>query len=237
MIEKLIHQSRTTEIDAAAGLITGAFETSRLKNDSYLSVLIPKLLSLRAGLSAAINQMTAESDLEEKDLQRDDKVRALFYLLQGYLYHPDLAIRKAAKTLTAVLDQYGLAIIGESYATESSLINSLLKELSKPKLQEAIAVLSGCAQLITALQTAQNEFEAARLAYEGEKADESKKESATTIKKEVVKLINSKLVVYLRAMVQVDEAAYSEFARTVAEIIESNNETVKRRRKKVEPAE
>jgi hypothetical protein len=37
---------------------------------------------------------------------------------------------------------------------------------------------------------------------------------------------------YLKVMVQLDEATYGDFARTVATIIAENNEAVKRRNKK-----
>jgi len=52
----------------------------------------------------------------------------------------------------------------------------------------------------------------------------------------VVNLINDKLVVYLRAMMQVNDATYGDIGRTVGEIIDANNEVVKKRRKKPEPA-
>ncbi|MCG6185901.1 hypothetical protein [Maribellus maritimus] len=48
-------------------------------------------------------------------------------------------------------------------------------------------------------------------------------------------MLNGKIVVYLRAMEIVDEATYGALARTIAEIIADNNETVKKRGKKEEP--
>ncbi len=50
-------------------------------------------------------------------------------------------------------------------------------------------------------------------------------------------IINNKLVTYLRAMIMVDEPTYGDFARTIAQMIEDNNEVVKKRRKKPEMAE
>ena len=108
----------------------------------------------------------------------------------------------------------------------------MLVDLAKQKLQDAIAALSGLAEIIAELQAAQDDFEETRIAYEEEKAKEGTLENATTIKKDVVTIINDKLVVYLRAMIQVDEATYGDFTRTVAEIIDDNNEVVKKRRKK-----
>jgi hypothetical protein len=128
-------------------------------------------------------------------------------------------------------------VTNESYSTESSLINSLLGDLAKPDMQEPVAAVSGCAELIAVLQTAQEAFEQARVAYEEEKAQEGTETNATTLKKEVIDVINNRLVVYLDAMMLVDEATYGAFGRTVAEIIDATNEMVKKRRKKPEPAE
>ncbi len=47
-----------------------------------------------------------------------------------------------------------------------------------------------------------------------------------------VSLVNNKIVIYLRAMEIVYEPTYGAFARTIAEIIDDNNEIVKKRRKK-----
>jgi hypothetical protein len=56
------------------------------------------------------------------------------------------------------------------------------------------------------------------------------------VKKEVLGIINDKIVVYLRAMEQVDPATYGAFTSTCAQMIADNNEQVKKRNKKPEPA-
>ena len=56
--------------------------------------------------------------------------------------------------------------------------------------------------------------------------------SATQIKQQVVSLVNKQLVDYLRAMQQVDDDTYGDFARTVARIIADINLQVKKRAKK-----
>jgi len=45
----------------------------------------------------------------------------------------------------------------------------LLGDFSKSTLQVAISVLSGCAEIIAALQAAQVDFETTRIVYEEEK--------------------------------------------------------------------
>ena len=82
------------------------------------------------------------------------------------------------------------------------------------------------------LAIAQSEFEQARIAYETEKAKEGMLQNATEIKKNVVYLLNEKIVVHLQAMEQVNAETYGILAATVAQIIAENNEVVKKRQQK-----
>ena len=154
-----------------------------------------------------------------------------FFYVHGLQHHPDEAIKAAAQNVSAVLDHYGLSVTGESYASESALVGSMLADLAKPEFQDPVAALSGCAESIAKLQTAEDNFDVARIAFEQERAQESTLENASVIKKRVVNLVNQKLVVYLQAMMQVTPETYDLFARTVDQIIADNNVAVKKRRK------
>lgn len=129
-----------------------------------------------------------------------------------------------------------MKITGESYASESTLISSLLHDFGKEEYAAPIAALSGCGDLLEALAIAQEDFEVTRVTWEREKAKEGVIENASELKKEVVAVINENLVVYLNALQQVNPKMYAEFANTISVIIAENNETVKRRAKKPEPA-
>ena len=232
MIEKVITTSRTTEVNDLASRAVGAFKNTELSGDAYLTGIMTGLEAEVARLTAAIKRMKIESQLEELDEFRDDKVRALFFLVMGLSHHPDAAIKAAASKVLTVLNHYGLSILNESYAIESSLVNSMLGDLSQASQQEAIALCSGCAELIAEVQTAQDDFEAKRIAYEEGQGQETTLENATALKRQVVTLVNQKLVLHLRAMEQAQPDAYGPYARTVAQIIANNNEIVKRRRSK-----
>lgn len=234
MIEKLISSSRTTEVDAVSFRFIGAYENTTI-SDEFLDITFESLAGKSQELTLAIRRSKTESELEIKDEVRDAKLRAIHYLLLGLLHHPSLEVKAAAEEVEQVFDNYGLSIVNESYASESSLISSLLADLAKPDLLAAITVLTGCAEIIAALAEAQGDFEETRIAYETEKAKEGILENATAIKKEVVTIVNEKLVVYLRAMLQANGGVYGDFARTIAQMINDNNEVVKKRRKKPEP--
>ena len=181
-------------------------------------------------LSEAVNRLKAKSEQQTNDEVRDEKITGLYYLLVSFSHHPDAQIQKAAVSLLGIFDKYGLAMKDESYTTESSLVNSLLKDYSKPKQQANIALVPQCSEYIAALQTAQTNFENTRVAFETTRAEEGTLENASGIKKVVINIINNQLVPYLNVMAQLDEPAYGAFARTVEEIISANNEVVKKRR-------
>lgn len=232
MIEKLILTSRVTEIDAVSIRIFGAYNNTTLSSDPHLVNMFTALEDKSKLLTKSINQSKAESTLGDEDAIRDDKIRALGYLLMGLVHHPQKKVKEAAEAVLAVFNKYGLAITGESFAIESSLVNSLLGDLAAPDLQDSISTVPGCADIISELQAAQNNFEQTRIAYETDKAEESTRANATSLKKEVVDIINDKIVIYLRAMEVVVPDTYGAFARTVGEIISDNNEVVKKRRNK-----
>lgn len=234
MIEKVISYSRTTEVDAIGRQLLAAYADSSLDSDQNLADIMHRIEGHSTKLNGAIRRIKSESELEEKDELRDKAVRGLYYLLQGYTHHPDVVINNAAQKMMDVFEHYGLRIIKESYATESSLIHSLLKDLVKPANVEVIAQLSGAADCISAIQTAQQGFETCHLDYEQDKAEEGTYANASTLKRELVKQVNNQLVVYLKAMSLVNEPTYGDFTRVVAQIIGDSNEIVRKRSKKVE---
>ena len=231
MIEKINSKSRITEVDNVSSQILAAYLGATLSADQNLLGIITTIQPVSDKMSSAIKRIKSESELEEKDELRDNAVRSLFYLITGYTHHPDSAIREPALKIMSILDNYGLTITSESYATESSLIKSLLLELEKRDIKTAIELLSGAPESVVSVQNTQNNFVASHLVSEQNKAEEGTYENATSLKKEMIKLINGKLVVYLKAMILVDEETYGSFVRTIAQIIADNNEIVKKRTK------
>jgi hypothetical protein len=232
MIARLMSKSRNTEVDEAASLMIGAYRNSNLNSDAFLASILLNLETQTTKLTVGLKRMKIESELAEKDAARFKKVRAIYYLLLGGLHHPNPEVNSSALTVKKLFDNYGMSMIKENYATKSALIMSMLGALSNPRLKGPIASVAGLAETIEALRVAQNDFEQYRVSRDREKAKEGVLENATAINREVVNIINGKLVVYLKAMQQVDEALYGSLSNTIAQIIADNNKTVKKRAKK-----
>lgn len=236
MLNNLNSASRVSEVGATALSLNGAFQNSSLSRETYLESKFSQLANESAHLAEAINRTKAESNLDPKRATRAYEARALSYLVKGYTFHPDPVIKAAAQQVDAVVGKYSLkALTDSSFATGTMQITSLLTDLADETLLPSITALSGVAEIITALQTAQADFEAAYVAFQEEKASEGALKNASEIKKNMLSIINNQLVAYLRVMVLSDEAGYGEFVRTVTQIIDETNETVEKRAREEEP--
>jgi len=229
-IQILISNSRNTEVDGTTTQILQGYDATTLSTDPNMELIVGEIRPVSALMNAAIRRLKEKSEALAFDENRDQKVDALYYLLLSFSHHPDVAIRTAALSLLELFNNYGLTMKDESLTSESSLINSLLADLATPAALANVALLPQCDTYVAALQTAQADFEANRLSYEAAQAEEGTLENATMLKRQVVSLINKKLVPYLNVMEQINEATYGPYARTVAEIIATNNEIVRRRR-------
>jgi len=222
---KLSLRLRLTETDTASDALVRLFKASGLK-DEFLSAAFAELENLSARLTTAIKQDAVSSRLDEMDLARDCAVRDLGTLIQGYTAIPFEEKRAAARKLDAAFSKYGKKIVNESYASESSLIESLLEDLGA--LEAEMKTLEGVAELVGSLRKAQDEFNAANDDFMAAKT--SRGDSASQVKKDLVLLLNEKIVQYLGAVSGAE--AYKDFAaKAETEIVRANG-TVERRAKK-----
>ena len=107
-LSKLISFSRATEVNTVGSKIIFEYEKNDWSSDAHLTSIFDLLKTKNDVLTGAINRIKAESDLEEKDLVRDEKVRAIYYLILGYTHYPDLTIKDAAVKIEAIFGHYGL---------------------------------------------------------------------------------------------------------------------------------
>lgn len=223
---KLHARIRSTEADSASDALLRLYKAAGLENDTFLSEAFKELESLSARLTTAIKKDVANSRLDECDSARDEAVRNLGTLIQGYAVIPVPEKNEAAKRLDATFSKYGKRIVNETYASESSLIESLLEDLGAFKSE--MKILEGVETLVERLRHAQDEFNAANDAYIIAKSE--KGENATEIKKTLVAFINERLVPYLGA-VRVAEP-YTNFASQAETEIKRVNDAAARRSKK-----
>ena len=229
-VEKLSSKSvRTTELDALSDAMEREYKVAcaggetAVAKDGVLAGLFEQLIDLSARNTTAIKQDAVVSTLDDADSARDSVTRDLFTLTNGYTASPFAEVKAAANDVCATLDKYGRGMTSKGYAEQTALTESLLEDLGKAT--EKIAALSGVAELVASLREAQDGFAVAHDAYVRAKA--GKGESATSLKKPIVSLINDSIVSYLNIVAAMD--GYADFVAAIAGNIKRTNDTVARR--------
>jgi hypothetical protein len=226
---KVMSQTRATDADSLLKQIIIRYKQDDWSADAYLYGVFRTLEILAEIMVDAVNRIMAESNLEDKDENRDTSIRNFFAIIDGYCAFPDAIIKAAALDIKAILSNYGLEMVSKGYDTQTSLVDSLLNDLSQPEIVAKLEILAGTVIQIATITADQEAFILADVAFEDEKTKAGKKESATDIKKDIIATINGKLTPYLTVMSDVNEALYSDFATTVDHIIADSNEIVKKR--------
>lgn len=227
---------RVTEADNISNAIVRLFKAeieanNGVSDDAYLKDTFAEVEALSASLTTAIKADKASSNLDVADSRRDEIIRHLNAALTGYANLPIPAFQASATPLLAIMAKYK-GITAESYARESSLIKSLLDDLSATDAKNAISALQGIGELVSALMTAQDEFDHANDAFNT--ATAQKAASASSLKKPLLALINDRIVPYLNAMKLAKPGIYGEFVSKVENEINRANQAVAKRRNKGE---
>lgn len=234
-MKKLLTTARITEVgDTAHRLVSLYKSTATLKDEAFLKPLFVEMEEKTNALTEAVKRDAVISQLENADAKRDGAIRVLDRLLKGYKTIPLDTLKAYGVQLSAVFKKYGMKMTVENYSSQSNLIDSLLQDLSDSDKAAAIAALPGIAEAIDNIKTAQEEFTKIRANYDKELAQKGSKETATSLRKPLLELINNKLLTYLAAMKIANPTKYKVFSEDVAVIITSVNETIKARKKNKE---
>ncbi|GAB4094059.1 DUF6261 family protein [Flaviaesturariibacter terrae] len=118
-------------------------------------------------------------ELIDLDGERDDLFTGLLTFCRSFSWHNDAALKQYSAALLHCIDNYGTAadITRKPYAEESATIHSLLDDLARPELQDAIS-RTGAALWIAPLKAVNDRFRERFLARNEEGA---RKELAFTM--------------------------------------------------------
>jgi hypothetical protein len=237
LIKKITPSSRNGDMSLFLTLILKAFEKNDWIADLYLTSLIKSASATNKLMLEAMDRLVIYSQMADKDHARDMAIRDLFKLVEGYTHIPIAEIQDAAHVVKNELTPYGLGIVNKDNAEESAELETLLNALRKPDIAAAATLLQGVPETITLVVTTEQDFENLMLQQAEDDGESVKNDLATAskLKREAVKEINNNMVGYLNAMAKVNPTTYADIAHTIAELIDTNNELVKRRRKTNEP--
>ncbi len=223
-MKKLTGKARVADVAGLARVLAEAFAKSEeVGKDEFLAAKFESLSAIAEKMTEAVNRGKTESRLVELDCARDEKFRAFSSVLSGYADFPDEKVRENGAALKALFDRYGAKILRETYASETTLIESLLKDFDSDEAKARISALAGVGDALFALKEAQLRFVEGQIEFGKARAKEKSEPSASELKKPAVSLINDSISPYLRLMSQSDEGRFGEFAKFFEGQVENVN--------------
>ena len=226
-MKKIRVNCRVTELDTVSDVLVHLYKAdTAVAGDDYLKGVMAEVGEYSDKITSAIKSDKTASTLDAADAKRDEVIRSLGTLLNGYAVIPIADKKAAAEKLLATFGKYK-GITGESYANESSLVESMIEDFAADSLADSIKALEGVSSYLADLRAAQDEFNKANDEFTA--ASTSKGESATSLKKPLLSAINDKLVPYLTAMNLANKAVYGDFTAKVESEIDKINASVAHR--------
>ena len=224
-MKKVRPSVRITDADTVSDALVRLYKDAAAKKgaigkDAALAAIMGEVEKLSADITTAIKKDKVSTSLEEADAKRDEIIRSLGTLLTGYGAIPLADKKDAAERLLAVYNKYGKSIATETYARESSLIESMLEDFAADNLASSITLLDGAGDLIGGLRSAQDEFNKANDSATA--ALTAKGESAYSVKQPLLAAINDRLVPYITAMGAVSPEYADLGTRADVEIAKAN---------------
>ena len=224
-MKKVRPSIRITDADTVSDALVRLYKDAAAKKgaiakDAALAAIMGEVEKLSADITTAIKKDKVSTSLEEADARRDEIIRSLGTLLTGYGAIPLADKKDAADRLLAVYNKYGKSIATETYARESSLIESMLEDFAAESLADAIKALEGVGDLIGGLRSAQDDFN--KTNDSATAALTAKGESAYSVKKPLLAAINDRLVPYITAMGAVSPEYADLGTRADVEIAKAN---------------
>lgn len=222
-LETLNYNVRVAAVAECAATISRSFlQDSEAQKDEFLTQTVTQAGKDGEGLTEAIKQTKVVSNLDEKDSARDAAVKVLFSVADGFFAMPVPSVKSKIAGVKEVLSKYSRTeIVRSAYTEESTLIKSLLQDLEAQK--EDISSLTGLLESVDALKAAQSDFDSALDEYEA--AQGAKKESASSLKKPLVTLINEKIVGYLSLQKMLGNTSLASFSTLVSAAVQRANST------------
>ncbi|WP_075602369.1 DUF6261 family protein [Saccharicrinis aurantiacus] len=228
-IQKVVNYMRNSELAGLCQAILLDVDEALLISDLKFSRIVDETNGLLPALVGAISRDKKSSTLEELDDKRDATYKSILRLVSAYLLYPDAAVVKAAQDLDKIIGNYGYDLIERGYSAQSVLGQSFIADMKKPELSDSLALLPPVAGLLTAFETQNDEFVAEQQSFKEAVVSVEKNANATQLKRELVTVLNTKFIPYLRINQVMEEAEYTELCLKVATKINDADNVVKQR--------
>ena len=221
--------TRIAELASLASALERVYE-SREITKPIVNTLMKDVIKLRSQLVSSSSNVKKTISLTAVDKKRDREVSDLNKVLKGCEAMKSEVVSSSAKAVREKIAKYYKGkITSRGFEEGSGMVMSLLNDLDSAEMKAYIEKIPGVAESIEAIREAQAEYIKTR---DSQSEGQSEKTlSASSVKKELLFVLNDRLVPILNAAIIEEDADVMEFASAVGKEIVRVNNTVSARGK------
>ena len=208
----------SNEVQTSVTRIDGIISVN-LTDDPFLGKVQLLLKPSLVDLTLAIGRTTDSTHvklLSDKDAVRDTRYVALRDFCKAMSSDADATVSNAAVLLVNIFKELGWSMHHEGYATESSLLVSLIDKLEKAPTSDALTTIGATSRFV-GLKAAQDDFETT---YKG-KVDAKAKEEYPKIRncRTSIARYLSAMLSHIDVMAEIEGGAFKSTADKIDEVI------------------
>jgi len=224
---------RAKEIDTLSKTLIELYNNDEAANkNDFIRKTFAKISELSQNITEAITHGKPTSQLSELDKTRNEAIKRLGKVLDGYKSSPIEELAQPALRLMCTFDKYGTNMIYNSFHEKSSMIKSLLTDFETEQRRNDAALLPGVNECLRLLSDAEKEFKSASANYSFGLYAARKRKNATNYRRDLLDVINKELILYLNSNIIVQINGLCSFAANISNCVEDINAKIKLRTNK-----
>ncbi|MFV0554287.1 MAG: hypothetical protein ACK5LR_06235 [Mangrovibacterium sp.] len=234
MTTKILNVNSDTQVGEMDTLALSIFGKKSLlgadASELFLAA-IAKGEDKRVALNSAIMEVQVRSNSRQCLVEMKTAFSNFYSYISASAALPSGSTATVAKQLLEVMKPYEKEIrLAGRQLICSSYVGSLIADLEQPGKSVLLPVIMNVSTLFDILKTAHANFVASYADYRDFRNQQVSLANATTLKAELVQIINREIVGYLNAINYADIADYAAFGEAVGSIIRSHNVRMKIRK-------
>lgn len=123
-MKKIFSKSNISDVYSLLKLILVALQNAILSDDSYLTNLTSRLVTMLKNYVMAINESRLKSMLTPIDENRDTMIRSFFMELKSKLLSPKEDVKKSAQAIQEVIKNYSVSMVNMPYSEETTRLDA-----------------------------------------------------------------------------------------------------------------
>ena len=227
-MKKVSTSAKISEVDSVSDKSILLYnDDPQLQDDANLKSIIDEVSEVSDQITESVKRDRVVSDMEEVDMQVEQDARTLKTIVKGYAAMPDEKFATAAKAVLTVIEKFNFNLFKLSMDQQAPTVDALIMDLSAQDMKENMTLLPTVPEVFAKFVQSQTNFKNKNKEYLQAYADDKDMLSASDLRKQLLQLINGKLVVYLTSAVMMNPEKYRSYVTELEKAIEDVNTQVR----------